>query len=78
MRQPHVRIENWKVKLDNDTKKYRLIKGCDLQLYEGVAFSPNSKITDRGRLFWILNNLLYLYKMDVWKKHDLVNIVIAW
>ena len=33
-----------KVKLDNDdTKKYRLIKGCDLQLYEGVAFSPNSK-----------------------------------
>ena len=43
LRQPHVRIENWKVKLDNDTKKYRLIKGCDLQLYEGVAFSPNSK-----------------------------------
>ena len=32
-----------KVKLDNDTKKYRLIKGCDLQLYEGVAFLPNSK-----------------------------------
>ena len=27
-----------KVKLDNDTKKYRLIEGCDLQLYEGVAF----------------------------------------
>ena len=22
---------------------YRLIKGCDLQLYEGVAFSPNSE-----------------------------------
>ena len=32
-----------KVKFNNDTKKYRLIKGCDLQLYEGVAFSPNSK-----------------------------------
>ena len=32
-----------KVKLDNDTKKYRLINGCDLQLYEGVAFLPNSK-----------------------------------
>ena len=30
--------------LDNDaTKKFRLIKECDLQLYEGVAFSPNSK-----------------------------------
>ena len=43
-----------KVKFNNDTKKYRLIKGCDLQLYEGVAFSPNSWITDRGRLFWIL------------------------
>ena len=29
-----------KVKLDNDdTKKYRLIKGCDLQLYEGVLRS---------------------------------------
>ena len=26
-----------------DIKKYRLIKGCDLQLYEGVAFSPNSE-----------------------------------
>ena len=32
----------WKVKFNNDIKKYRLIKGCDLQLYEGVAFSPNS------------------------------------
>ena len=30
----------WKVKFINDIKKYRLIKGCDLQLYEGVAFSP--------------------------------------
>ena len=31
-----------KVKLDNDdTKKFRLIKECDLQLYEGVASSPN-------------------------------------
>ena len=28
---------------NNDIKKYRLIKGCDLQLYEGVAFSPNSE-----------------------------------
>ena len=32
-----------KVKFNNDTKKYRLINGCDLQLYEGVAFLPNSK-----------------------------------
>jgi hypothetical protein len=33
-----------KVKLDNDnTKTFRLIKECDLQLYEGVASSPNSK-----------------------------------
>ena len=31
-----------KVKLDNDdTKTFRLIKQCDLQLYEGVASSPN-------------------------------------
>ena len=28
---------------NNDIKKYRLIKGCDLQLYEGVPFSPNSE-----------------------------------
>ena len=34
---------NGKLKVKLDTKKYRLIKGCDLQLYEGVAFSPNSK-----------------------------------
>ena len=28
----------WKVKLDNDdTKAFRLIKECDLQLYEGVT-----------------------------------------
>ena len=34
---------NWKVKLDNDdTKTFRLIKEGDLQLYEGVASSPNS------------------------------------
>ena len=33
----------WKVKSNNDTKKYRLIKGCDLQLYEGAAFSTNSE-----------------------------------
>ena len=33
----------WKVKFNNDTKKYRLIKGCDLQLYEGAAFSTNSE-----------------------------------
>ena len=32
-----------KVKLDNDdTKTFRLIKEGDLQLYEGVASSPNS------------------------------------
>ena len=31
-----------KVKLDNDnTKTFRLIKECDLQLYEGVALSSN-------------------------------------
>ena len=44
----------WKVKFNNDTKKYRLIKGCDLQLYEGsiIPFSSNSEShTDRGRLF---------------------------
>ena len=35
-----------KVKLDNDNEKtFRLIKECDLQLYEGVDFSPNSKFT---------------------------------
>ena len=27
-----------------------MIKGCDLQLYEGVAFSPNSKFTDGAAL----------------------------
>ena len=33
-----------KVKLDNDNEKtFRLIKECDLQLYEGVASSPNCK-----------------------------------
>ena len=33
-----------KVKLDNDdTKTFRLIKECDLQLYEGVALSSNSE-----------------------------------
>ena len=33
-----------KVKLDNDnTKTFRLIKQCDLQLYEGVALSSNSE-----------------------------------
>jgi hypothetical protein len=41
-----------KVKLDNDdTKKFRLIKGGDLQLYEGVASSPNSKSQTEGRIF---------------------------
>ena len=40
-----------KVKLDNDNEKtFRLIKECDLQLYEGVAFSPNSKFTDGAAL----------------------------
>jgi hypothetical protein len=43
LRQPHVRIK-LKVKLDNDnTKTFRLIKQCDLQLYEGVALSSNSE-----------------------------------
>ena len=33
-----------KVKLDNDnTKTFRLIKPCDLQLYEGVSLSSNSE-----------------------------------
>ena len=32
-----------KVKFNNDTKKKSLIKGCDLQLYEGVAYLPNCK-----------------------------------
>ena len=33
-----------KSKLDNDdTKTFRLIKEYDLQLYEGVASSPNCK-----------------------------------
>ena len=33
-----------KVELDNDnTKTFRLIKQCDLQLYEGVALSSNSE-----------------------------------
>ena len=33
-----------KVKLDNDnTKTFRLIKQCDLQLYEGVPLSSNSE-----------------------------------
>ena len=41
-----------KVKLDNDNKKtFRLIKECDLQLYEGVASSPNSKSQTEGRIF---------------------------
>ena len=40
---PSRKDRKWKVKFNNDTKKYRLIKGCDLQLYEGVAFSPNSE-----------------------------------
>jgi len=31
-------------KLDNDnTKTFRLIKPCDLQLYEGVSLSSNSE-----------------------------------
>ena len=38
-------------------KKYRLIKGCDLQLYEGVAFSPNSK--SQG-IVYIKNSLTYI------------------
>ena len=33
-----------KVKLHNDNEKtFRLIKECDLQLYEGLASSPNCK-----------------------------------
>ena len=33
----------WKVSLDNDTKKYRLVKARDLQLYEAATLLPNSK-----------------------------------
>ena len=40
---PSRKDRKWKVKFNNDIKKYRLIKGCDLQLYEGVPFSPNSE-----------------------------------
>ena len=49
-----------KVKFDNDdTKKFRLIKECDLQLYEGVASSPNCKSqTEEESFEYILNNLL--------------------
>ena len=33
-----------KVKFENDnTKTFRLIKECDLQLYEGVPLSPSSE-----------------------------------
>ena len=33
-----------KVKFENEnTKTFRLIKQCDLQLYEGVALSSNSE-----------------------------------
>ena len=35
----------------NDIKKYRLIKGCDLQLYEGVAFSLTLNHRQRKTLF---------------------------
>ena len=42
-----------KVKLDNDnTKTFRLIKPCDLQLYEGVSLSSKT-LNHRQR-----NNLL--------------------
>lgn len=56
-----------KVKLDNDnTKTFRLIKECDLQLYEGVASSPNSKSqTEEESFEYTLNNLLnfiYIFK----------------
>ena len=48
-----------KVKLDNDdTKTFRLIKEGDLQLYEGVASSPNSNSQTEEESFEILNNLL--------------------
>ena len=45
LRRPHVRMENWKLSWITTIQKqlYVLIKECDLQLYEGVASSPNSK-----------------------------------
>ena len=38
-----------KVKFNNDTKKYRLIKGCDLQLYEGVQLFYLTTLNHRQR-----------------------------
>ena len=41
----------------NDIKKYMIqinYKGCDLQLYEGVAFSPNSESQTEEDSFEIL------------------------
>ena len=44
LRLPQRKDGKLKVKLDNDdTKTFRLIKECDLQLYEGVASSSNCK-----------------------------------
>ena len=58
-----------KVKLDNDdTKTFRLIKECDLQLYEGVASSPNCKSQTEEESFEydVLNNLLNFIKNHFW------------
>ena len=55
----------WKVKFNNDIKKYRLIKGCDLQLYEGVAFSPNSGSQTRGKT---LLNTKVIFPMFLYNK----------
>ena len=38
-----------KVKLDNDnTKTFRLINECDLQLYEGVSFNSQSQTEEQS------------------------------
>ena len=46
-----------KVKWDNDnTKTFRLIKQCDLQLYEGVALSSNSESQTIFFIFYVCQN----------------------
>ena len=63
LRQPHVRIENWKLSSIMIQKNTDWLKDMtyNLQLYEGVAFLPNSKSQTEEDSFWILNNLLCLY-----------------
>ena len=58
---PSRKDRKWKVKFNNDIKKYRLIKGCDLQLYEGVAFSPNSESQTEADSFEYTKIIYYEY-----------------